>query len=148
MTGSDPRSEAAVIAATPLPSWAAGYKFEVRPDGRLFMHAVIDGCDVWAQPKAWSNMTFQDRSLPVDSTGTLNYGVNVGPMREHKGQFETNDAAFGRKILDSSSIGQQSPLPFEAAQAPTFGPYTIPTLIIAGGLIAAALISRFSRKDA
>jgi hypothetical protein len=144
MNLTDPRTEAALIASTPLPSWAAGYKLETRSDGRVWLHATVDGCEVFAQPKAWSTMILRDDRTSGDAAGAVNYGLQLGGMHAHAGQLETNDPTFGRELLGART-GSEVPMPETARGAASTG-YALPALIVAVGMVAAALIARLKRR--
>jgi hypothetical protein len=142
----DPRSDAATIAATPMPPWASGYKFEVLSDGRPWLHATLDGFEVWAQPRSWSTMNLKPKDVPPgDAAGFAVNGVQLSGLQAHAGRFETNDASFGREILGARA-GSEVPMPDGPRGRGADVPWIPCTAILVVGMLAAAIVARFKRR--
>lgn len=112
-------------ASLGLPAWAANYKLRRESDGRLFLVAEVDGCTVYAQPKAW-------RGFNSEGETAMNYGVQLkGMSTQAPGTVETNDPSFDGKILQGSS---QVPLPFGP------GGFDVQPYLLPGAIVLAAIL--------
>ena len=142
------KAKAEAMAAAPggtVPDFATGFAPSIRADGRLWLVGESCGATVAVQPKAWSTMTFSPDGTATaaarpDAGLLFSEGVNLPSLQAHVGQLQTNDPAFGGTLLGTSAeCRRDEPCPPGRGESP----YLIPAVVLAAGLVAAALVRRF-----
>ncbi len=134
-----------------VPDYAAGFAPRVEADGRLFLIGDLAGARVYVQPKAWETMRFTPTDAaaarPDAGAAGLNLfaaqtGVQLPQLQAHAGRLDTNDPAFGQSLIAAQTeCGPRSTKPVAGTLE------TIHVVILAVGIVAAALIVRFKRSS-
>lgn len=134
------------------PAWAAGFRANVEPDGRLFLRGEVGGADgahVFIQPKAWASKSITGAPTKGPDSGAINYGLQLPQMQAAAGQVRTNDPEFGRQLMASTTECRPSP---PTAPELATSPLLVPAILLASafivgvGIVAAALLARSRRS--
>lgn len=148
------KAEAMKVNPGTVPTFAVNFAPSLRSDGRLWLMGEMNGAWVAVQPKAWSTMTFLPDGTPTTAdrpkAGSIApitaSGVNLPQMQQHAGEIQTNDAEFGRRLMQASTESRPDRYPEPALPLTNYALAAalvlIPVGLFFGGIVTAVVVRR------